>query len=126
MITQEVLKFAKIIWDYHHVNHKLEKSDLIMVLGSHDTRVAERWIELLKNWFANKILFSWGLGILTDDNPSFFETTEADKFADIAIKNWIPKENILIENKSRNTWENIKFSYELIKNFKIKKIILVQ
>jgi len=32
---------AKIIWDYHHINHQLKKADCIFVLGSHDTRVAE-------------------------------------------------------------------------------------
>jgi hypothetical protein len=41
-MNQEILNLAKIIWDYHHMNHVLEKSDLIMVLGSHDIGVAER------------------------------------------------------------------------------------
>lgn len=41
-MNQEVIALSKIVWDYHHVNHQLEESDLIMVLGSHDIRVAER------------------------------------------------------------------------------------
>ncbi len=126
MITQEILNLAKIVWDYHHVNHKLEKSDIIMILGTNDIRAADRGIELFKEWFADKILFSGGIGRMTCWDLNFQETTEADKFAVKAMENWIPKEKILIENKSSNTWENIKFSYELIKNLNIKKIILVQ
>jgi hypothetical protein len=41
-MNNEVIDLAKIVWDYHHMNQKLEKSDIIMVLGSHDTRVADR------------------------------------------------------------------------------------
>ena len=42
-----------------------EPSDLILVLGSHDTRVAERGAELFLNNYAPLILFSGGLGNLT-------------------------------------------------------------
>jgi hypothetical protein len=35
-------KLARKIWDYHHLNHQLEKSDAILVLCSHDKSVAER------------------------------------------------------------------------------------
>ena len=39
--------WARTVWDYHHVGHALEKADCIIVLGSHDTRVAERGAEAL-------------------------------------------------------------------------------
>lgn len=125
-MNQEVIALSKIVWDYHHVNHQLEESDLIMVLGSHDIRVAERWIQLFKEWFSNRILFSGWIWRLTDNDPNFIWTTEADKFATKAIESWIPREKIIIENKSTNTWENIRFSFELIKDMRIRKIILVQ
>ena len=39
------------IWDYHHVNHQLSRSDAILVLCSHDTVVAARGAELfLQGW----------------------------------------------------------------------------
>ncbi len=125
-MNQKILDLAKIIWDYLRLNQEIEKSDLIMILGSHDIRVAERWIELIKKWYAKKILFSGWIWRLTDWVKEFMWTTEADIFAKIAIKNWIKKEQIIIENKSTNTWENIIFSYELIKDLDIKSIILVQ
>lgn len=125
-MNNEVIDLAKIIWDYHHMNQKLEKSDIIMVLGSHDTRVADRWVKLFNQWYSDKILFSGGVWRLTNTDPNFAWTTEAELFAKIAIDNWVPKWNIIIENKSTNTGENIRFSYELVKDLLIKSIILVQ
>lgn len=43
---ENVDKLAQKIWDYHRLNHKLEKADCIWVLGSHDARVAERGAQL--------------------------------------------------------------------------------
>ncbi|PIN72448.1 hypothetical protein COV22_03185, partial [Candidatus Woesearchaeota archaeon CG10_big_fil_rev_8_21_14_0_10_47_5] len=42
MVDKRTFELAKKLWDYHHVNQSLEKSDCILVLGSHDLRVAER------------------------------------------------------------------------------------
>ena len=121
----QINSLAKRIWDYHHLNHKLEKSDYILVLGSHDLRVAERGAQLFLNGFASILIFSGGLGNLT---KGIWNEAEADKFARIAVKMGVPKEKILIENKSENTGENIRFSYEMLKRNGIspKKIILVQ
>lgn len=124
-MNAQTLKLAKKIWDYHLVNNKIEKSDIIFVLGSHDIKVAYRAIELFKQWYADKILFSGWLWRLTSNDENFKNTTEADKFWQIAIEKWISFKDIIIENKSKNTWENIKYSYELIKNMDINKIIIV-
>lgn len=101
-----------MIWDYHHVNHHLEKSDCILVLGSHDTRVAVRAAELWLQGWAPLVIFSGGLGRLTE---GIWTETEADKFARIAIEMGVPEDAILIENKSTNTGENILFTQELLK-----------
>ncbi|MCX6824634.1 MAG: YdcF family protein [candidate division SR1 bacterium] len=125
-MTEEILELSKILWDYHHLNHILEKSDIIMVLGSQDIRVAKRGVELYKQGLADKILFSGGIGRLTQADKKFQGTTEADRFAEIAIESGIPKEKIIIENKSTNTGENIIFSAALIKDLGITSIIIVQ
>ncbi len=112
MITEETQKLAQILWEYHHVNHTLEKSDCILVLGSHDLRVAERGAELYLEGWAPLLVFSGGLGRLTQE---IWSETEADKFASIALAKGVPKEAILIENKSTNTGENILFTQQLFK-----------
>src|SRR3989338_5227466 len=118
-------ELAKIIWDYHHLNHKLEKADCIFVLGSHDTRVAEYAADLFLKGFSPYIIFSGGLGSLTKD---IFQKPEADIFAEIAIKRGVPPEKILIENKSSNTGENVEFTKKLLdeKGLNFNSFILVQ
>lgn len=125
MITEETLALAKQLWDYHHVNNCLEKADCILTLGSHDVRVADRAAELyLKGW-APLLIFSGGLGRLTE---GVWTETEADRFAKIAIDKGVPREAILIENKSTNTGENIQFTQQLLQenNLNPQAFIVVQ
>jgi uncharacterized SAM-binding protein YcdF (DUF218 family) len=112
MVTEEAIKLAKKLWNYHHVNQQVEKSDCILVLGCHDTRVAERGAELYLQGWAPMMIFSGGLGRGTE---GVWTQTEADKFADIAESIGVPREVILIENKSTNTGENILFTQKLLK-----------
>ena len=122
---ETVHQLAKKIWDYHHLNQKLEKADCILVLGSHDTRVAERGAELFLKGYAPLIIFSGGFGNLTKD---IWTEAEADTFAKIAIKMGVPKDRIIIENKSTNTGENIIFTKKILAEQGIDpiKFILVQ
>ena len=125
MVSAETIAAAKKLWDYHHVNHSPEKSDCILVLGSHDLRVAERAAELYLQGWAPIIIFSGGLGRLTQD---LWKVSEAESFAAIAEKMGVPKEAILIENRSTNTGENILFTQQLLKtkNLDPKSFIVVQ
>ena len=112
MVAEKTLDLARKLWDYHHVNHTLEKADCILVLGSHDTRVADRAAELYLEGWGHIVIFSGGLGRLTE---GMWTESEADLFAKIAVEKGVPKEVILIENKSTNTGENILFTQKLLK-----------
>lgn len=125
MSVTEVNSLAKIIWDYHHLNQQLEKADCLLVLGSHDTRVAEYGADLFFKGYAPLLIFSGGLGKLTQ---GVFEKPEAEIFADIARKRGVPEECMLIENQSTNTGENIKFTRVLLhdQNVNPSSFLLVQ
>jgi len=125
MITEETLVLAKQLWDYHHINNQLEKSDCILVLGSHDVRVAERAAELFLAGWAPLLIFSGGLGRLTE---GVWSEAEADLFAKIAIEKGVPRKAILVENKSSNTGENILFTQQLLtdNNLHPQSFIVVQ
>lgn len=125
MITPEVIQLAKIVWDYHHMNHTLQKADCIFVLGSHDTRVADRAAELFLEGWAPLLIFSGGLGRFTQE---LWTETEADLFARIAREKGVPAASILIENRSTNTGENVLFTRQLLKqkNIDPQSFILVQ
>lgn len=99
-----------ILWDYHHVHHSLDQADLIFILGSNDVRVAQYAAGLYLQGLAPAILFSGGLGRFTGT----WAQSEAELFAAAAIEAGVPAENILIENKSTNTGENIIFSRRIL------------
>lgn len=115
-MQSEIDKLAKIIWDYHHINHELKKADCIFALGSHDLRVARYAVDLFLKGYAPYIIFSGGLGNLT---RGMFKKTEAEIFAKIAFQAGVPKDKVIIENKSTNTGENIEFTIKLLKEKKL-------
>jgi uncharacterized SAM-binding protein YcdF (DUF218 family) len=116
IITEEITTLAKLLWDFHHMQHMPEKSDCILVLGSHDLRVADRGAELYLQGWAPLLVFSGGLGNLTQH---IWKESEADQFARIAIKAGVPADAILVENRSTNTGENILYTQQLLKKHKL-------
>jgi uncharacterized SAM-binding protein YcdF (DUF218 family) len=120
-----VLAAAQVLWNYHQLHHQLKKSDCILALGSHDLRVAERAAELYLQGYSPLLIMSGGLGNFTRE---IWTESEAEKFAQIAIRKGVPQESILIENKSTNTGENIRFTRNLLERWEIAvhNTILVQ
>ena len=117
--------FVERIWQYHQLNHQLSHVDAIMVLCSHDTIVAERGAELFLEGWAPLLIFSGGLGAITS---RLWADAEADRFARVALAMGVPEENILIENRSTNTGENVQFTREMLaaKGLDPVSFILVQ
>ena len=107
------IKSAEILWDYHHLDQKLKNADTIIAFGSHDLHVAERAADLYLSGYSKSIIFTGGLGRITQN---IWNKPEANKFADIAIRKGVPESAIYIENQSTNTGENISLSKELIRN----------
>jgi uncharacterized SAM-binding protein YcdF (DUF218 family) len=124
-IPSEIDRLARIIWDYHLMNQPLLPAECIFVLGSHDVRVADRAVDLFQEGYAPYLIFSGGFGNFT---AGTFPKPEAELFADIALQRGVPPDNILIENKSTNTGENVQFTKELLaaKGFNFQSFILVQ
>ena len=123
-MTAEVDILAQKVWDYHHLNHRVEKSDVILVMGSHDLRVAERGAQLFLEHWAPLLVFSGGLGNLT---CGVWDRPEADRFAEIAVRMGVPREAMLIENRSTNIGENVRFTKDLLAKLHLdpQKFILV-
>ncbi|MEO8962067.1 MAG: YdcF family protein [Ginsengibacter sp.] len=125
MNQTEIKVLAKKLWDYHHVNHLVKKSDCILALGSHDLRVAERAADLYLQGYAPLVIMSGGLGNFT---KNVWTEKEADQFAIVAVQKGVPASNILIENQSSNTGENILFTQKLLQDKKLdlQSFIVVQ
>jgi len=125
MTTKEILADAKKLWDYHHLHQTPAHCDCILVLGSHDLRVAERGAGLYLEGWAPILILSGGLGNVT---KGIWKDPEADRFARIALDMGVPSEAIFIENKSTNTGENILFTQQLLhdKGLHLHSFLLVQ
>jgi uncharacterized SAM-binding protein YcdF (DUF218 family) len=124
-LNDRIRELAETIWRYHQLNHQLISADVILVLCSHDKAVAERGAQLFLEGWAPLLIFSGGLGSITS---RLWREPEADQFAAIAIKMGVPRESILIENRSTNTGENILFTKQLLaeKHLEPRTFILVQ
>src|SRR5258708_37178772 len=124
-MNHRIRALAQKLWDYLQLDQQIEKSDAILVLCSHDKRVAERAAQLFLDDWAPLLIFSGGLGSIT---RTFWTEPEADQFAAIAIRMGVPKENILIENRSTNTGENFRLTRKLLveKGIDPQKFIVVQ
>ncbi|MDL2281061.1 YdcF family protein [Selenomonadales bacterium OttesenSCG-928-I06] len=114
------------IYSYGDKN-EMTKADVAIVLG------AEVWndkpspvfqerinhgIWLYQNGYVDKILFTGG----KSNHNKYSESFIARQYA---IKNGVPSEDILIEEKSTITQENIYFAVQIIKNSKMSTAILV-
>ena len=116
---------AEKIWQYHQMKHQLQKADVILVLCSHDKKVAETGAQLFLEGWAPLLIFAGGLGSVT---RGMWTDPEAEQFAETAIGMGVPVDRILIENRSTNTGENILFTRQLLaqKGIDPQQFILVQ
>ena len=122
--NKDVINNLRIIYNYMKLNQNLKKAELIIGCGCHYLEVAEKCIELYKLGYANKILFTGGLG---KETSSILKKSEAEIYKDIAINSGVRENDILIENMSTNTGDNFRFSFKLLeeKNISVKNVIIV-
>lgn len=121
----QIEALAETIWNYHLMKHQVAKADAILVLCSHDERVAERGAELFLEGWAPLLIFSGGHGAIT---KTLWSEPEAERFARIAESMNVPRKSILVEPNSTNTGENIKFTKQLLaqRGLDPQRFILVQ
>lgn len=110
-MNNRIHELAQKLWRYHQLNHDVAAADAILVLCSHDKAVAERGAHLFLGGLAPLLIFSGGLGAIT---KHLWSEPEADQFAAIAIGMGVPRANILVENKSTNTGENVRFTRRML------------
>ena len=110
-MSKNLDQLAQIIWDYHHLHHSLHSADCIMVLGNTDRRTIQRGIEAYKEGWSEQMIISGGLGKITS---KIWNQPEAEIFAKIAIEQGVPSDKILLENKSTNTGDNVRFTRALL------------
>jgi len=124
-MTSRTDDLAGILWDYMMLRQEVSPADVILVLGSNDVRVGEHGARLFLRGLAPLMVCSGNVGRLTAGR---FEKSEAETFADAAVRLGVPRSAILIEDASTNTGENIDRSRALLASRGIhpSRLILVQ
>lgn len=118
-----IIKLTKYVFT---TNNSITNYDIAIVFGGPDMipyRISKA-IELYKSKKIKKILITGGIGYFSKDKA----TTEATTMFNYLKSHNIPKKDIIIENKSRNTKENILNSINIITNkytLNKTKIILI-
>lgn len=112
----DFLEPLQVIWDYLGMHQMPAKADVIVGFGNFNTDIARRAAELYREGYAPKILFTGGLGRNTE---GMLPEPEAVRFAKVAMECGVPEEDIILEEKSRNTKENIDFTREKLEKLRI-------
>lgn len=106
-MNETVYPHVKVLWDYMKLDMPLRKADCIVGFGCYNEEIALRAAELYHAGWAPKVLFTGGLGRNTKE---MWTQSEAERFAAIAIAAGVPEADIILENRSTNTAENIRFT----------------
>lgn len=112
-----------------------EKADIIFIPGSSNWVLAETAARLYKEGKAAKIMpsgmyfYQFGRFMnerVTDERYKGIYETEAEFLASVLIKNGVPEENVIKEERATNTYENAIYSKELLREmkFRIKSAII--
>lgn len=99
----------QVIWDYLGMHQRPQKADCIVGFGNFNDNIARRAAELYFQGYAPKVLFTGGLGRNTQ---GLLPEPEAARFGKVAMACGVPREDIILEDKSTNTKENILFTRE--------------
>ena len=123
-MDERVKHSAEVLWDYLHLNQEPEQADCIVGFGCYDEDIPRRCAELYHQGYAPWVVFSGGLGRNT---ASLWTTSEAERFAAIAIAEGVPPERIILERESTNSAENLLFTPKVLMQHGIvaEKIIAV-
>jgi hypothetical protein len=101
---------------FNFLNKKdtMQKADVIIGFGHFDMNIPKRCCELYLDGMGRKIIYTGGVGAGSAD----FKNAEAIEFLHYTREHFpqIPPEDILIEDKSTNTGENVRFTMQLMKD----------
>ncbi len=126
----------KAITDFIFAEDEPQPSDVIMVVGGSHPEAAESAAELWQQGYAPIIMIGGGVSIKTGKFPGSHSkqdiyngdyADECEFYTDVLVKNSVPEEVILGENKSSFTKENAIYARKLAdeNGLNVRKAILI-
>ncbi len=114
MIAQDHQHAIDLVWDYLCLKYPLKKAKIGIAFGSYDLKTPAYLADLYHQGYCENIICSGGLG---RDTSGVFEKSEAVLYRDVLLKNNVPDDVIILENKSTNSGENILFTRALLESY---------
>jgi uncharacterized SAM-binding protein YcdF (DUF218 family) len=126
-VTDEALSLARVIWDYHQLHQDPAPADVIIAAGTNDLRVAEFAADLYLRGYGPLLICTGGVAHVGDLLATGWEKSEAEMYAEVAVRRGVPRERIVLENRSTNTSENLLFTRALLDELGIhpRSVIIV-
>jgi uncharacterized SAM-binding protein YcdF (DUF218 family) len=114
-------------WNYMRLVHPIVGADAILALGSFDPGVAVHAAALWHAKVAPIIIMSGGIAHRGSLLATGWDSSEAAVFAEVAVKEGVPRQAIILEDKAQNTGENFSRSKTLSEKLglKISSLIVV-
>ncbi|MEU4394381.1 YdcF family protein [Kribbella sp. NPDC023855] len=109
--TDDQIKDAQLIWDYHQMHHELRSVDVGIGLGSHDLGVATFAAQLYRQGLFPTLVFT---GANSRTTAARFPRGEAVHYREHAITLGVPDSDVLVEPQATNTGQNIVLTRELL------------
>jgi len=109
--TEDQIKDAQLIWDYHQLHHELRPVDVGVGLGSHDLGVATFAAQLYEQGLFPTLVFT---GANSRTTAARFPRGEAVHYREHVISLGVPGSDVLVEPRATNTGQNITFTRALL------------
>lgn len=126
-MTLEALDYARVIFEYLQIPQQPAPSDVMVVFGTNDLRVAGFAADLFHRGWAPTVLVTGGVAHQNDLLATGWTRPEAEMYRDVLVERAVPEECILLEPEATNTSENLRFSHRLLQNLGIepRRVLLV-
>src|SRR5689334_17629717 len=113
-VADSILQSADVVWRFHQLGHKPIPGDVIIALGTNDLRVAYYAARLFKEGYGELLVCTGAIAHQGDLLATPWSRTEAEMYAEVALREGVPADKILIEPCATNTAENIRLSRKLL------------
>jgi len=126
-LDAETLDCARCVFDFLQLRHTPIHSDVMLVLGTNDTRVAEYAAKIYRQGYASLVVVTGGIAHQGDLLSTHWQRSEAEVFSEVMLERGVPRAAILQEPRATNTAENFAFARQLLheKGICVQRLLVV-
>jgi len=119
-VETEVVRNAKVVWNYLSASRETRESDAIVVCCSYDLRVMDHAVDLLKKGLSKRLVITGNTGNWTEH---LWSEPEALVFYEHGTAGIPTDVEVIFETEATNFGENIRFSRDLLPDIRSALIL---